>query len=105
MCYLIRDKQVRAEHGSASPAEAPRQLRPRWLGAGVAALVGGLALAALVTPAPLTPPRPSSAAVPMTATLGAPPASPVVEQRTSSMDDGVPTATRDVVKAGGDCDH
>jgi len=105
MCYLIRDKQAGAEHGSASSPEMSGKLRPRWIGAGAAALAGGLALAALVTPAPLTPPRQSAAAVPMTATMGAAPATPVVEQRTSAVDDGVPTTRHDVAKAGGDCHH
>lgn len=104
MCYLVRSQPEESPFTTTTPAAPrPERVRPRWAGALAFALVGGLALAALVAPK-------STAKLP---DIQQPAAAPVVKQaagieRTSlPMDDGVPTApTKDVVGAGVQpCEH
>jgi len=108
MCYLVREKQAEAaERGGATLPPSLNRLRPRWVGAVAAALIGGLAVAALVAP-PSTPPllnTKDSAPAPLASRAVAVPTAAVVEQGSAPVDDGVPSAS-DVVKAGmGHCDH
>jgi hypothetical protein len=109
MCYLVREKQAEAaERGGATLPPSLNRLRPRWAGAVAAALIGGLAVAALVAP-PSTPPllnTKDSAPAPLASRAVTVPAAAVVEQGSAlPVDDGVPS-TSDVVKAGmGHCDH
>lgn len=106
MCYLIRQAQPEAEAQRGGTAPTPGMLPPRrrWAGAVAATLVGGLAVAALV--APPSPAPPSGArdpAAPMAARMAPAPATPVVEQTSVPVDDGVPAS---VMKAGGrECSH
>jgi hypothetical protein len=106
MCYLVRQHQ--AEAGRESPATPPSfNVRPRWIGAAAATLVGGLALAAFVAPssAPLLSAREAAAPAPIVARTTPVPVAAVVEQVSTGVDDGVPTSS-DVVKAGtGPCHH
>ena len=53
MCHLVREASAAGEPGGATQPAPPLRVPPRWAGALGAALVGGLALAALVTPAPV----------------------------------------------------
>lgn len=107
MCYLVRERQAgMAEPGGATVPPSIDRLRPRWAGAIAAALIGGVAVAALV--APSTPPLSTvkdSARAPLVSSAPAVPTATVVEQGSAPVDDGVPTSS-DVVKAGlGHCDH
>jgi hypothetical protein len=108
MCYLIREQQAgAAERGGATLPPSLDRLRPRWIGAVAAALIGGLAVAALVGP-PSTPPpleTKDSAAAPLASRVVSVPAAAVVEQGSAPLDDGVPSAS-DVMKAGASpCQH
>jgi hypothetical protein len=109
MCHLVREASAAADTGSDTQAAPPLRVPPRWAGALGAALVSGLALAALVVPAPVPqeasaqPPAASVAPVVLktepvaTGAMGAGPS--------PGVDDGVP-ASPDVAKAGvGGCHH
>lgn len=105
MCYLIREQQAgAAERGGAALPPSLERLRSRWIGAVAAALMGGLAVAAIVAPPSASPPLEAKAsAAPLAA--GAVPTPAVVELGSTPVDDGVPSAP-DVVRAGlGHCDH
>jgi hypothetical protein len=107
MCYLARQHQ--AEAGRDSPVTPPsfNGLRPRWIGAAAATLVGGLALAAFVAPSstPRLDVKEPAAPAPIVARTTPVPLVPVVEQGSAPLDDGVPTSS-DVAKAGADpCHH
>jgi hypothetical protein len=108
MCYLVREKQAgAAERGGATLPPSLDRVRPRWIGAVAAALIGGLAVAALVAPPSTSPPlnTKDSAPAPLASRAVAAPMGAVVEQGSVPVDDGVPSAS-DVVKAGvGDCHH
>lgn len=114
MCHLIREDAMEPEPKGAGATPPSMQLpRPRWIAAGAMALVGGLALAALVTPSTLPEqPVPKHAA---TAPVVTPVAQPipvatqkVIEHLTISggidntVDDGVPTSS-EIAKAKHDC--
>jgi hypothetical protein len=109
MCYLVREHQAGAAEGSGAtlPTSLDR-LRPRWIGAVAAALVAGVAVAALVTPpsaSPLSSTENSAPAAPLASRSAIVPTAAVVEQSKAPLDDGVPSAS-DVVKAGmGHCEH
>src|SRR5512145_1929276 len=98
MCYLVREQQAgAAERGGATLPPSHDRLRPRWAGAVAAALIGGLAVAALVAP-PSTEPvlnRTDSGPAPLASKAVAVPTAAVVEQRSAPVDDGVP-GTSDV---------
>jgi hypothetical protein len=101
MCYLVRQQQAEAAGGVTAPASDTPGLRPRWIGAAAATLVGGLALATVFV-APL-PERQEAAAAVTPTPVAAQPVVPVVEQGKVALDDGVPTAP-DVIKVG-NCHH
>lgn len=104
MCYLARQHQAPLEEDAATTTTQTPSVRPRWIGAAVAALVGGVALAAFLAPA--VPPASADEATvgpqqPVVSTVSA---APVAERSSISPDDGVPTA--DVAKAGdSSCHH
>ena len=111
MCYLVRQQQPAAELGGVAQPPGLPGVRPRWAGAAAVTLYGGLALAGALLTTPSMAPQVRSAK-----DAGAP--LPVAEQRTQlpagggvqetslQMDDGVPTSTSDIPKAGlGHCHH
>ena len=110
MCYLVRHHQAGAAEGSSAPQPPSLdRVRPRWIGAVAAALIGGLALAAIVAPSSTSAPvrdRESAAPAPITSSAAVVvPVAAVVEPGSAPVDDGVPTPS-DVAKAGmGECHH
>ena len=109
MCYLVREKQAgAAERGGSTLPPSLDRLRPRLIGAVAAALIGGLAVAAIVAPpsaSPLLNAKNSAAPAPLAARVVTVPTTAAVEQGSAPVDDGVPSAS-DVVKAGmGHCEH
>ncbi len=108
MCYLVREHRAgAAERGGAALPPGLERLRPRWIGAVGAALVGGLAVAAIVAPPLGSPPaKANDPAAPATFAAKAVPTQAIAQQGSSTpVDDGVPGAT-DRARAGlGHCDH
>lgn len=111
MCYLIRSQQrAAAQPADGTPPRVSRDLRPRWVGAAAATLLGTVALAAMLAPAPLSrqgDAKPAAAAiVPDHAKVALTPVSTTGTVRSLPADDGVP-ASPDTAKAsdGGDCHH
>ena len=108
MCYLYREQQAGAAERGGATLPPSLGLRPRLIGAVAAALIGGLAVAAIVAPrsaSPLLEAKNSAAPAPIAARSVAVPTAAVVEQVSAPVDDGVPSAP-DVVKASmGHCDH
>jgi hypothetical protein len=106
MCYLIRERQAAPEErGGATTPPSFDRLRPRWIGAVAAALIGGLAVAALVAPASTSPrlhTKDSAPAAPLAARAVTVPAAPVVEQD-SAPGDGVSSASYAKARMGGAC--
>lgn len=109
MCYLVREKQAEAsERGGAPLPPGFGRLRPRWIGAVAAALIGGLAVAALIAApgetAQLTA-KDSGAPAPIASSAAQVPAAAVVEQFSVTLDEGAPS-TSEVASTGmGRCDH
>lgn len=110
MCHLVRDASAAGEPGGATQPAPPLRVPPRWAGALGAALVGGLALAALVTPAPVPQEAaaqpPKAAVVPVVLKTEAIPTAASGAGPALGADDGVPTSP-DVRKAAGlgGCHH
>jgi hypothetical protein len=108
MCYLVRERQAgAAEHNGATIPPSLERLHPRWIGAVAAVLIGGVAVAALVAPAPTSPALNTKAApaAPLASTSVLVPAAAIVEQTSGPIDDGVPS-TSNMAKAGmGHCEH
>ena len=110
MCYLVRHHQARAgEGGSARQPPSLDRIRPRWAGAVAAALIGGLAVAAIIAPSSTSSPTlrdKESVAPAVASTAGAAvPMAAVVDMGSAPADDGVPN-TSEVAKAGmGQCHH
>jgi hypothetical protein len=108
MCYVVRQQQAGSEPSAAGQPGSRDRMQPRWVGALAAVLVAGLAVAALVAPASVSPVpalQGLAAPAPTLTTKAAPPVTPVVEQEASGLDDGVPSAP-DTFKAGsGQCPH
>lgn len=110
MCYLARHQQATLEKGTITPPKEAGQHRPRWAGAGAAALVAGLAFAAVLVP-PAVPPVSADEAQAVVATVASTltpaPVAPVVEQVSISTTlDDVAAAPEDGAKAaGGACSH
>ena len=110
MCYLVRHHQAGAAEGGSAPVPpSVDRVRPRWVGAVGAALIGGLAVAAIVAPSSTSTPtlrdRESAAPAPITSSAAAVPMAAVVETGSAPVDDGAPN-TSDVAKAGmGQCEH
>jgi hypothetical protein len=109
MCYMVRQQQPDREssRGTTLPS-GPDRVRPRWAGALAAALVGGVALAALVVPRSV----PSEAgivqergapAAPVTAKASLVPTGTVIEQTAAGVDDGVPGS--EMKTAASPCHH
>jgi hypothetical protein len=110
MCYLVREQQAAAAESGAAPIPPSFDgLRPRWVGAAGAVLVGGLALAALVAPTStsrLAELKMSGAPMPIAARADKLPTAAGASQTSLPMDDGVPTAASETPKAGlGNCHH
>jgi hypothetical protein len=105
MCYWIREQQAgAAERGDAPLPPSLGRLRPRLIGV-AAALIGGLAVAAIAVPPSSSFLNAKDSAAPLAAGAAAVPTAAVVEQGSAPVDDGVPN-TSDGVKAGiGHCDH
>jgi hypothetical protein len=117
MCYLVRHQQPEAK---LNPAETPPKIgsvRPRWIGAAAAMLIGGLAVAAALVSQPSAPPSVKSQDLAATAPLNSSSvrlssfesasrqSSQVVLPTALAPDDDVPAAS-DVAKAGlGHCEH
>ena len=105
MCYLARQHQAPLEDDvAAAPTQTPA-IRPRWVGAAVAAVMGVFALAAVL--APSVPPASADEAAsvgpqPVASNLSA---APVAERSPISPDDGVPTSTDVARSAEGSCHH
>jgi hypothetical protein len=115
MCYLVRQQQPEEERAGTPPLSSPERLRPRLIGAGAAALIGSLAVAAALVVPPPKPPvseaksvgaaapaavksMPSNPGVNVTAEGG-------IERISMPGDDEVPTRS-DFVKSGlSHCDH
>ncbi|WP_427913004.1 hypothetical protein ACPWT1_20660 [Ramlibacter sp. MMS24-I3-19] len=109
MCHLVREpKAFTGEDAGASVPPRPQGLRPRWAGAIAAVFLGGVALAAWVSPpsATSTPPspevKPTVAAVPA-GNFVATPTAKDVEHGVLPVDDDVPTAG--VKATSGGCHH
>lgn len=108
MCYLVRQQQAEAATGGTAPHDTMRGARPRWAGAATAALVAGLAVAALVVPAGQREWREAEAAaapaaMPLkTADVRA---TPVAARTMLPVDDGVPTAPDRAGAAAAPCQH
>ena len=105
MCYLARQHQAPLEDEAAagSTTHTPA-IRPRWVGGAVAAVIGGFALAAFLTPSVPPASADQASAGPQQVVANEVPTTPVAERSSLSPDDGVPTT--DVAKAGdGSCHH
>ena len=106
MCYLAREHQAPLEDEAAATSTHTPSVRPRWVGAAVAAVMGGFALAAFL--APSVPPASADEAAsvgpqPVAANL---PAAPVADRGSPiSPDDGVPTSTDVAKSADSSCHH
>ena len=105
MCYLVREHGSEAREGAATP---PVRIKPRWVGAGAATLVAGLAVAALMAPQPTgqmgeLPQRADTG--PVAAEGKVLPAAFGGDKAALPADDGVPTSPTEVVKAAGSCHH
>jgi hypothetical protein len=111
MCYLVRHHQARATEGGSAPVPPSLdRVRSRWAGAVGAALIGGLAVAAIVAPSSTSSPTlrdmESAAPAPIaSSTAAAVPMAAVVETGSAPVEDGAPS-TSEVAKAGmGQCHH
>jgi len=108
MCHLIRDAREPAGDPGKSVVPSPGdRLRQRWIGAGAAVLMTGLAVAALLAPPPSSAPenetRTVAAAAPFTASATATPAASFVQLQPTLVDDDVPSAATN--KAAADSCH
>lgn len=108
MCYLVHEQQPEWEHRGTTLPDGPQRMRPRWAGALAAALVGGVAFAALLVPKSVPPEAAvvQQAAAPQ-ATVAARgsmvPTGTVIEQTTAGIDDGVPAPA--MKAAASPCQH
>jgi hypothetical protein len=112
MCYLVRQQQAEAAPGGSVEPPGFGSVRPRWVGAAAAMLIGGLAVAAALVTTPSQAPqvqsaREAGAPLPVaTRSTPLPAAAGGVEQTALPMDDGVPGSSTEMVKAGaGGCSH
>jgi hypothetical protein len=103
MCHLYREEQLQPEpEGKGATPPSLQMPRPRWAMAGALALVGGLALAALVTPSSL-PEAPVQQRAAAAAPMKASPAKlqpvsneTVNEHLTLGVDDAVPASAAEM---------
>ena len=95
MCYQLRHQAAPRPAPEESAPSGFDRLRPRWIGAAAATLVGGLALAAFVAPSPSSAPtldtRDNAVTTPVAARAAQSPGGAGTEQRSLPADDGVPT--------------
>ena len=105
MCHLIREDAMEPEpKGAGATPPSLQAPRPRWLVGGAVALVGGLALAALVAPSSLpeqpVPKHTAATVAPVPAKATPVSNEKVIEHLTigGGVDDGVPM-TSDLAKA------
>ena len=104
MCYLARQHQAPLEDEAAGSTTHTPAIRPRWVGGAIAAVIGGFALAAFLTPAVPPASADQASAGPQPVAASSVPTAPVAERSSLAPDDGVPTT--DVAKAGdGSCHH
>ena len=105
MCYLARQHKAPLEDEAAANTTQTPSVRPRWIGAAVAAVAGGFALAAVLSPsAPRASADEASVGPQQQVVSTSVPVAPVAERSSISPDDGVPTT--DVAKAGdSSCHH
>ena len=110
MCYLVHERQAAPEPGRAALPPLSERLHPRWAGAAALLLIGGLAVAALVTPSSQTELARATEAALLTTVVArsttgpALPATPVVEQG-AGLDDGVPGPAEVSKASAGNCHH
>ncbi|MEJ5989774.1 hypothetical protein WG902_07225 [Ramlibacter sp. PS3R-8] len=106
MCHLVREHPASvAEAGSSTPTRVDP--RARWAGAVTAALIGGLALAALDAPRPPEPSvqvREAASAVPVAARSSVLPTA-ALERSALPADDGIPSASDTAKASAGGCEH
>ena len=110
MCYGIRALQPepRREGAAAPPSTGLERLRPRLAGALAALAVAGFATAAFLAPLPppgLEPVVHAKAAPASVAAQVALPPTGAIEQISTGVDDGIPTALNDSRQRGSDCHH
>lgn len=107
MCYLIRERQAgAAQSAGATPAQNPQDLRPRWIGAIGATLIGGLTLAAIVDPPRASMVLEAEAPAPVAERTSALSSASAVEAGSAQIDDGVPGSPGRMEEAGlGRCSH
>src|SRR4051812_9113678 len=91
MCHLVREPFVTTEPGRVDTPPKVGSPRQRWLVAG-AALAGGMAMAALVSPAQ-APEVPQAAAPASTGARSAAPAGGALARTALPADDDVPVAS------------
>lgn len=103
MCYQLRHQATPGPAREEGASPGIDRLRPRWIGAAAATLVGGLALAAFVAPSPSSAPtldtRDNAATTPVAARSAQSPGEAGTMQRSAPVDDGVPTGG-EMQKAG-----
>ena len=109
MCHLVRERQAGATQSGDVPLPPNLdRLRPRWIGVAALALVGGLAVAAMVGPPTATTRasvKDAAAPAPIAAKAVATSTPAGVGRGSAPVDDGVPGAS-DTARAGiGHCDH
>ena len=105
MCYLLREQQAgAAQPGGETLPSNEHRLRPRLAGVLAAALIGGLALAAL-TPSGTPPLSKDGAAAPVSRAAVVPATAAVERSVAPVADDGVPTDTGVAKAAMGECHH
>lgn len=109
MCYLVRQHPSAAEApAGATPPKESSGLRPRWVAAAGAALVGTLAFAALLTPAPRpagVDAREAAAIPPVASKAHLLPVSTGGGQSSLPADDGVPGGQETAKASLGGCHH
>jgi hypothetical protein len=108
MCYRIRQQQTEAQPSGTTPPLNLERLRPRWIAAAGAAMIAGLAVAALVVP-PSSPQlvdvKEAGAPAPVAMVTTAVPVAAGTPEGSLPADDGVPSAS-DVAKSDlGHCHH
>jgi hypothetical protein len=95
VCYWLRDLDKQREPASQQQETLPPSRvfspRPRWAAAIAAAVVALIVVAALIFP---------SATPAVSTTKAAAPVSPVVEQTSTTLDDGVPSSTHAARSSG-----
>ena len=101
MCHLVREPFVTTEPGRVDSPPKVGSPRQRWLVAG-AALAGGIAMAALVSPAQAPEVRQAAAPV-ATAARTADPAGGALERTALPADDDVPVAADSTRARMGHC--